>query len=213
MKNKNIKNEVFEVLLPDFLSGVESKSIPSPDDINEWEDYRERRLYVNYGVTSELIDNIGYYIMKFNLEDDKNKIKEEDRQPIKIFINTNGGDLDATLHVCDLMNVSKTPIITIGQNAYSAGGLLLIHGHKRYCYPNGSYLLHSGSFGVGGNSHVAFDTADFYKKQMDGLKEIVCSNTKITPEMYQENYRNEWYMDAEDMIKYGVVDKILTEII
>lgn len=198
-------------LFPEFEEVKKGATMPTPDFFEEWQDYHNREIYINFDITEDIIDSIGYRLSKWNKED--KGIIEKNRRPIKIFINTDGGDLNATMHVCDLMKMSKTPIYTICQGkAYSAGGLILIAGHKRFCYPSSTYLLHDGSGGVGGNMSAVFDTIAFQKKYEEKVKDFVVSNTEFTNEEYDKNYRVQLYLTSEDMVKFGVVDEILTEI-
>lgn len=68
-------------------------------------------------------------ILRYNKED-KGKPTEE-RQKITLFINSPGGDLDATLAFVNLIELSKTPVITINAGmAMSAAGLILMAGMK-----------------------------------------------------------------------------------
>lgn len=208
---KRDMDELLELLLPADLLMSKPKTLPAPEDINTWRDLEERRLYLNSGVDDAIIDYMGYYIEEFNRRDID--IPKSERKPIKIYINSNGGSLDSILHICDLIRLSKTPIITIGQaNCYSAGGLLLMAGHIRYCYKYTTFLLHSGSFGVSGNLDSVKDTMDFVSEVEGDVKDFVLTNTKIEPELYDKNYRKQWFLRSEDMLKYGIVDEILEEI-
>lgn len=203
-----------EILLPDDVAELQKKGgVPSPEIINEWQDISDRRLYIS-DVDESIVDYLSYYITKWNLEDKRNEIAVEDRKPIKVFINSNGGSLNETMYCNDIMMVSETPVYTICQSkAYSAGGLLLIAGDKRFCYPSSTYLLHAGSTGMGGNTTTVFDTLEFQKRYEGKVKDMVLTNTKITEDLYDEVYRKEWYLTAEEMLQYGIVDKILTDII
>lgn len=207
------REDFLDIIIPESLLKLKNKgNIPIPDEINEWKDLQERALYINSNIDETIVDYLAYYIRQYNLED--KDISIEQRKPIKIFINSNGGLLNETMFCCDIIKASKTPIYTICQSkALSSGGLLLISGHKRFCHPSSIYLLHNGSTGMGGRTDSVFDTLEFHKKYEKKIKDLVISHTKFTSEEYDKNYRVELFLDAEDMLKYGVVDEILTEII
>lgn len=210
---KPLKEDMFiEVLLPEGTQELVGKQLPTIDSINEWLDFKNRNLFINTDIDEDIVDYLAYNIRKWNLEDTLLPI--EDRLPIKVFINSNGGLLNETMHCCDLIKLSKTPVYTICQSkAYSSGGLILVAGHKKFCYPSSTYLLHAGSTGMGGNTTSVFDTLDFQKAYEKRVKRLVVECTKFTEKEYDKNYRKELYLDSDDMLKYGVVDEILTEII
>ena len=212
---KQDDNKLFiDVILPEETQDMLGKQLPSLDSINLWKDHINRRLYVNEDISDNLLDYVGYAIKEYNYEDDKNNVPIEQRKPIKIFINSYGGDLAPTMAVLDLMEMSKTPVWTIGEgNNYSSGGLLLIGGHKRFCYKSSTYLLHSGSTGARGSMTQVFDSIEFQKKYEKRVKQFVVDHTKFTSEEYDKNYRVELYLDSEGMLEHGVVDSVLDHII
>lgn len=137
----------------------------------------------------------------------------EDRQPIKIFINSDGGYVATVLHVIDMIHLSKTPVYTIGMGrVYSAGGLLLMAGHKRYIFPHTSCLIHDGSSGAIGSIGKMIDNLEFTKELEKRIKQYILSSTRITEEIYDQNYRRDWFMFSEEIIKLGIADEIVTDI-
>ena len=52
----------------------------------------------------------------------------------------------------------------------------------------------------------------FVEDSEDKIKEYVISRTKISEEEYLRNYRRDWYMLSDDIIKYGVADEVITDI-
>lgn len=140
-------------------------------------------------------------------------IAPEERKPIKIFINSDGGSVDTVLHIIDMIHLSKTPIYTIGMGrVYSAGGLLLMAGHKRYVFPHTSCLIHDGSSGAIGSIGKMLDNLEFTKELEKRMKEYILSSTRITEEVYDQNYRRDWFLFSEEMIALGIADEIVTDI-
>ena len=159
-------------------------------------------------------DNIDMYIRYWNMKDDEAGIPVEERQPIKVYIDSNGGCLDDTLTMIDAISMSKTPVWTICVgNAYSGGFFTFIAGHKRIAYPLASFLYHEGSTGNMADAGKFRNFADFYTKQLDQLKDITLKYTKITPEEYQEHIKDDWWLTANEAINYGICDEIAEEFI
>ena len=95
---------------------------------------------------------------------------------------------------------------------YSAGGLLLMAGHKRYVFPHTSCLIHDGSSGAIGSIGKMLDNLEFTKELEKRMKEYILSSTRITEEVYDQNYRRDWFLFSEEMIVLGIADEIVTDI-
>ena len=85
-------------------------------------------------------------------------------------------------------------------------------GHKRFVFKNTKALLHDGYTDIGGSIGKFSDTASFIEKDESLTKKYVLSHTKITEEEYDKNYRRDWFMFSDGIIKYGIADSILTDI-
>lgn len=175
-------------------------------------EFYERSIYLVEEITSEIASLVFELVNFWNRADEIDGLAEDERTPIKIYINTPGGDLDATLGIIGTLKASKTPIhtIVIG-TSYSGGFFIGICGDKRFGYPYSSYLFHEGSSMDGGDSHKFLQHVEFYKKQLERLKEITINNTKITKADYEVHSKDDWFFDTEDALKYGIIDKILTK--
>ena len=160
-------------------------------------------------------DNVDMYIRYWNMKDDEAGIPVEERQPIKVYIDSNGGCLDDTLTMIDAISMSKTPVWTICVgNAYSGGFFTFIAGHKRIAYPMSSFMFHEGSTNSGTVDAGKFrNYADFYSRQMELLKKVTLKYTKISEEDYEHHRKDDWWFFAEEGIQYGFVDEIAKELI
>lgn len=184
--------------------------LPPPELVEFYRRLSDREIVWNDIITDCMID-VPLYIINWNKEDADVPIEE--RKPIKIFINTNGGDLSVTMLTASVIALSKTPVITIGMGrAYSSGALLLMSGHKRLIFDSTSVLIHDGSSGAIGDTGKVLDSLEFTKDSEDRVIQFILSHTRITSELMKENYRRDWYMFSEDAIYYGVADKIITDI-
>jgi len=202
---------IFEIP-KEVLELNDGKPLVTVDYINDWKDYLNRRLFINSDIDDITLDVITYHINSYNKEDVGLPI--ENRVPIKLFVNSDGGGLYEGMHISDIIRMSKTPVWTICQSrAYSSGGLIFISGHKRFCYPSSSFLLHNGSMGIGGKTDSVFDNIEFSKGYEKHIKKLFLEKTNITSKMYDDNYRREWYMDSNDMLNYGVTDEISKDLI
>jgi len=195
--------------------GLDKKDpIPQPEDLNTWLDLKARKLFITDEISEDTVSYVAYYIQRWNEEDALASIHPDKRTPIRVYIDTVGGSLLDTLHICDIMQASKTPIWTIVRAiAYSGGVLLAMSGHVRYAYKNSTFLIHRGSFGLSGNANSNFDITEFYNKLDESVHAYIVDNTKITKELLDKNMRKEWYMLSADALEAGIIDYITTEIV
>lgn len=211
MKSKETK-KLMDEFNEDFsdMEGLFDTTLPDPTMVEFYRRLKNREILWNDDIDDATID-IALYIKKWNDEDKDLAI--EDRQPIKIFINSDGGYVVTVLHVIDMIHLSKTPVYTIGMGrVYSAGGLLLMAGHKRYIFPHTSCLIHDGSSGAIGSIGKMIDNLEFTKELEKRIKQYILSSTRITEEIYDQNYRRDWFMFSEEIIKLGIADEIVTDI-
>ena len=143
----------------------------STDDIKDFNKVLEVSDALNRTIIVEDIDEesgvVAENLIRFwNRYDEENEIPGEERQPIKIYIDSPGGYLTSTFTIIDAIRLSKTPVWTINIGcAYSGGFFIFIAGHKRIAYPTSSFLYHEGGSSVSGDANKFQNQADFYKKQ------------------------------------------------
>ena len=175
--------------------------------------FLDRAIYIDDAILPETAGKINRQINFWNIVDDTDEIPLEERIPIKLYINTPGGDLPAALSIIDTIILSRTPVWTITiATGYSAGFFIGIAGHKRFAYPRASFLFHEGCFVNGGDAHKFLQGANFYEKQLEQLKKLVLEKTSISEEMYEKHKKDDLWLLADEALKYNIVDAILTEI-
>lgn len=203
-------NNVLENMLVAIPESVENMQLPNPDLLTYYKDEQNRVLWVEGEINDGLFE-LSKMILGYNRED--KDIPVEQRKPIKIFINSPGGDLDSTLAFIGLMNISKTPIWTIDACwAYSAAGLILMAGHKRYALPNTECLIHSGSGQLGGSYEQTAEQMKNYKYLVDKMRDFILSRTKIDQKLFKKQSSKDWYIYTDEMLNLGIVDEIVTDL-
>ena len=171
---------------------------------------KNRILVFNDVVDDCIIENYIYYILKWNFEDAK--IQPEDRKPIRMIINSPGGDAIASLGLVDVILSSITPIVGIGIGyVASAAFYIYMACHKRVAFENTVFLQHEGTLTVSNSHGKAKDTMEFIDEMEERIRGLVLRLTKMSAEEYDERYEKEYYMYASDAKKEGVVDLIIGE--
>ena len=137
---------------------------------------------------------------------------ENPDKDIFFYINSPGGSVSAGLAIYDTMQFIKPDVSTlcIGQAA-SMGALLLAAGDhtKRFALPNSRVMIHQPMGGFSGQaSDVEIHAKEIlYLRQR--LNEILAKHTRQSMEVIQKDTDRDFFMGAEDAVKYGLVDKVL----
>lgn len=196
----------------EYMKDNPKEIIKSFPEAVEYANSVNRHIYLG-DIDEEVGSMVDNLIRFWNREDEDNNIAIEEREPIKIFINSGGGDLFATFTMVNSITMSKTPIWTINTgSAYSGGFLTFIAGHRRFAYPYSSFLLHEGSCnGAGGDAGKFRNFAAFYEKCLTILREIVIKFTNITEEEYNIHKLEDWWFTAKEAKEYGIFDEYATE--
>ena len=211
--------EEYEIQEFDIDDIIKATSKNVKEDIKTFEDLinidgaLDREVYI-YDIVTGVGTTVDGYIRFWNSYDEKHNIPIEERKPIKIYIDSCGGNLSDTFTVIDSIKMSKTPIIGICTGAaYSGGFFIFISCPKRIAYPHASFLFHEGSTSNGGTASQFENYTAFYKRQLEQLKRVVLENTNISEDEYKDIKKDDIWYDAEDGIKKGFVDKIAEELI
>ena len=212
-------DETYEIEIDDideFMSSIVKKTKEEAktfEDIVILQSGLNRELYIG-DIDDGVGSSIENYIRFWNNYDNKKEIPIEERKPIKIYIDSNGGCLTDTLTIIDAIKISKTPVYTITTGcAYSGGFFVFISGHKRFAYPNSTFLFHEGATSNGGTSGQFENYTTFYKRLLEKIKNVVLNNTNITAEEYAEIKREDIWYDAQDGVNKGFIDEIVGEFI
>jgi ATP-dependent Clp protease protease subunit len=132
---------------------------------------------------------------------------------ITFFINSPGGTVSAGFSILDIMNLITSPVSTVCMGmAASMGSMLLSAGKKgeRYIFPLGEVMIHQPSIG-GMFQGTAADLAIQAKqiaKTKDIAAKILAKNCNQTPDQVLKDFDRDYWMNASESIKYGIVDGI-----
>ncbi len=138
---------------------------------------------------------------------------ENPDKDIFFYLNSPGGSVSAGLAVYDTMQFIKPDVSTlcVGQAA-SMGALLLAAGDKdkRFCLPNSRVMIHQP---MGGFQGQATDIEIHAKEILflrGRLNEILARHTGKPIDAIAHDTERDFFMGAEEAVKYGIVDKVLT---
>lgn len=195
-----------------LVGQIKASEIPEPEEYTYWKSRASRTFYIDYEIdeTYSLVE-LAKIIIQMNI--DEANIPVEELKPIRIFIHSYGGDLGQTNFFCDLVQTSRIPIITIAMGvAMSAGFLIFLAGHKRYAFKHTQMLVHAGSASFNGTASEIEEAQKNYKKQIDEMKSYILERTNIDEKTFNKNKNKDWYLTTDDLLKYNVIDGIITDI-
>jgi ATP-dependent Clp protease protease subunit len=133
-------------------------------------------------------------------------------KPIRVFINSPGGSVDAGYAIYDVMRFVKAPVQSICAGlAASAATVILLGAPKasRFALPNARFLIHQPSMGVQGQATDVDIAAKEILKLRSKLNELLAAETGAGVAKIAEDTRRDYWMSAEEAREYGLITTIV----
>ncbi|MDR2211250.1 MAG: ATP-dependent Clp protease proteolytic subunit [Spirochaetaceae bacterium] len=139
-------------------------------------------------------------------------LEDQNEEPIRIFIDSPGGDADAGFAIFDMIRFVKVPVWTIGMGLVaSAAAIIQLAAPKerRVGLPNSHYLIHQPLSGIRG---VATDI-EIHARELDKLRErinkLIADETGVSLEQVAKDTDRDFWMNAEEAVRYGLISKTI----
>lgn len=133
---------------------------------------------------------------------------------ISLYINSPGGSITAGMAIFDTMNFIKSDVSTICIGmAASMGAFLLTCGTqgKRFALPNSEVMIHQPLGGAQGQATEIKIAAERILKSREKLNSILADRCKKDIKIIEVDTERDNFMDAEEALEYGLVDKIIVK--
>lgn len=189
------------------MLSLQPKGLPDPIVYQYYKNLVNRKIVINEEINDGILETA---ILPFIEMDNDGSLK-----PIEMIISTVGGDIYNGFNLVDQIEIAKSPVtIHIMSMAASMGFLISMAGKnnpnvKTVCHPFSVGLLHSGSQYMSGSAHAVKDTFDFTQHYEEKIKNYILSHSKIDEVLYDKVERKEYWMDADEMLRLGIVDQII----
>lgn len=137
---------------------------------------------------------------------------QNDKEDIKMYINSPGGQVTSALAIYDTMQYVKPHIQTICLGmAASAAALLLAAGEKgkRMILPNSEVMIHQVLGGTSGQATDIDIHARHILKMKDRLNAILAHHTGQDLAKVTQDTERDYFMSADEAMEYGIVDKVI----
>jgi ATP-dependent Clp protease protease subunit len=141
-------------------------------------------------------------------------LEADSDEPIKIFIDSPGGDADAGYAIFDMIRFIKAPVHTIGMGLVaSAGSIILLAAPKerRFGLPNSHYLIHQPLSGIKGVATEIEIHALELEKMRVRINEMIASETGKSVDQVSADTDRDFWMSAKEALEYGLISKVVTK--
>nr|WP_321307252.1 ATP-dependent Clp protease proteolytic subunit [uncultured Sphaerochaeta sp.] len=141
-------------------------------------------------------------------------LEGESDEPIKIFINSPGGDVDAGYAIFDMARFITAPVTMIGMGLVASAAalvLLAVPKEQRIALPNSTYLIHQPMSGMRGVATDIEIHAQHLEKLREKLDKLIAQETgKSLEEVRGDTERDHW-LSADEAQSYGLVSRIVKQ--
>lgn len=188
-------------------SSADNLALPDPALVTYYKNLDNRTLWIDSEIDDVTLE-LEKFIMAWNREDLGKSVEE--RVPITLLFLSPGGDLEINNSLVDAITLSETPVIGVNCGmAASAACFIYLACHKRYTFPNATFLIHQGAGSFSGNYEDVVAAILNYQRQIDHLGKYILSRTNISQEEFDENFSSDWYINAEEAVERGLCSKII----
>lgn len=140
-------------------------------------------------------------------------LEAENDGPIKVFIDSPGGDVDSAYAIFDMIRFVKPKVTMIAMGlAASAGALILLAGDKenRFGFPNSHYLIHQPLSGIRGVATEIEIHAKEIEKTRQKINALIAKETGKSLAQVEKDTDRDYWMSAEEALDYGLISKIIS---
>ena len=139
---------------------------------------------------------------------------ENTKKDVYLYINSPGGSVTSTMAIVDTINHVRPDVATFCVGLAASGGAIILSAGKkgkRFMLPNAEVMIHQPLGGVEGQATDIAITAKHILKTRDNLNKLLAKNTGKSLEQIEKDVERDFFMDATEAKKYGIVDEIVTK--
>ena len=141
-------------------------------------------------------------------------LEAESQDPVKLYINSPGGDVDSGFAIYDMIRFVSCPVTIIGMGLVASAAalvLLAVPLERRIGLPNSSYLIHQPLSEMKGNATDIEIHAMQLEKIKARINRIISEATGKSLEKVAHDTDRDYWLDADDAVKYGLISRIVTK--
>jgi ATP-dependent Clp protease, protease subunit len=137
----------------------------------------------------------------------------ESEEGITIFVNSQGGHVEAGDTIHDMVRFINAPVRMIGTGWVASAGALIyvsVPKERRFCLPNTRFLLHQPAGGMGGSASDIDIEAREILRMRERLNRLFAKATGQPLERIEEDTQRNFWLDAESAVRYGLAGKVIS---
>lgn len=183
----------------------ESKAQESTSEVMNTKFLKTRQILLSGEVNKALAEKIVRQLLVMEADSD---------EPIRIYIDSPGGDVDAGYAIFDMIRFVKAPVYCIGMGLVaSAGALILLAADKsrRIGLPNSHYLIHQPLSGIKGVATDIEIHAQELEKTKAKINDLIAQETGKPLEQVAKDTDRDYWLSATEAMEYGLICKVVSK--
>jgi ATP-dependent Clp protease protease subunit len=139
-------------------------------------------------------------------------LEADAEDPIRVFIDSPGGDADAGYAIFDMLRFVTPPVVTIGMGLVASAAaivLLAAPGERRVGLPNSHYLIHQPLSGIRGVATEIEIHARELEKLRSKINQMIAEETGQSLEKVERDTDRDYWLNADEAQEYGLVSRII----
>lgn len=165
--------------------------------------FKARTIVISGGIDQDVAERVTTQLIAMTADSS---------DPINLYINSQGGHVEAGDTIHDMIGYVDAPVNIIGTGWVASAGALIyvaVPRERRYCLPNTRFLLHQPAGGAGGTAaDIAIEAREIVKMR-ERLNVLMAKATGQTLERIEEDTNRNFWLEAEAAIAYGLAGKII----
>ena len=165
---------------------------------------KTRTIFISGEINQELAEKVSTQLLL---------LQEMGDEPIKLFINSQGGHVEAGDTIHDMIKFIKPRVIIIGTGWVASAGItiyLAADKEDRYSLPNTRYMIHQPLGGCQGQATDINIEAKEIVRVRKRINNIISNATGQPLEKVEKDTDRNYWLNAEEAVDYGIVNKIIT---
>ncbi|MGH7449271.1 MAG: ATP-dependent Clp protease proteolytic subunit [Longimicrobiales bacterium] len=165
--------------------------------------FKARTLIISGEVNQKLAANVIGQLLAMD---------SQSSESITIYINSQGGHVESGDTIHDMVQYIRSPVRMVGTGWVASAGALIyvaVPSDRRFSLPHTRYLLHQPAGGARGSAADVEIEAREILKMRQRLNRVFAERTGQTVERIEDDTRRNFWLGAEEAVKYGLVGKII----
>jgi len=165
---------------------------------------KSRTIFISGEINQELAEKVATQLLI---------LQEMGDEPIKIFINSQGGHVEAGDTIHDMIKFVKPKVIVIGTGWVASAGItiyLAADKENRYSLPNTRYMIHQPLGQCRGQATDLHIEALEIARVRERINKIISNATNQPLEKVENDTDRNYWLNCKEAVEYGIVNKVIS---